>query len=62
MRSCWPCTLEREEDGSLSLRLGLRFARGLRETAAVALEEGKNSPGFRFHRRTRASGAVALPR
>ena len=38
LKSSWPCTLEREDDESLSLRLGLRFARGLRETAAVELE------------------------
>src|SRR5260370_31793509 len=41
MRSSWPCTLEREEDGSLSLRLGLRFARGLPENAAVELEAAR---------------------
>ncbi len=46
MRSCWPCTLEREEDGSLSLRLGLRFARGLGETAAVALEQARTLRDF----------------
>ena len=46
MRSSWPCTLEREEDGSLSLRLGLRFARGLRETAAIELEEARKLRDF----------------
>jgi error-prone DNA polymerase len=46
MRSSWPCTLEREEDDSLSLRLGLRFARGLRETAAVELESARTLRGF----------------
>jgi len=46
MRSSWPCTLEREEDGSLSLRLGLRFARGLRETAAVELEAARTQRAF----------------
>ena len=33
-RSEWNCTLEPEEDGSLSLRLGLRYARGLRQEVA----------------------------
>ena len=36
-RSAWDCELEPEEDGSLSLRLGLRFVRGLRESSARAL-------------------------
>jgi error-prone DNA polymerase len=35
--STWNCTLEPEEDGSLSLRLGLRYARGLRAQAAEAM-------------------------
>ncbi len=46
MRSSWACTLEREEDGSLSLRLGLRFARGLRETAAIELETARTRGAF----------------
>ena len=36
-RSAWECTLEPEEDGSLSLRLGLRYVRGLRETAGRSM-------------------------
>ena len=46
MRSSWPCTLEREEDGSLSLRLGLRFARGLRENAVLELEAARTQRAF----------------
>jgi error-prone DNA polymerase len=46
MRSSWPCTLEREEDGSLSLRLGLCFARGLQENAAGKLEAARTLRAF----------------
>jgi error-prone DNA polymerase len=46
MRSSWPCTLEPEEDGSLSLRLGLRFARGVRENAALELEAAREQRAF----------------
>ena len=37
-RSDWYCILEREEDGSRSLRLGLRYVRGLRSTVAAEIE------------------------
>ncbi len=37
-RSDWNCILEREEDGSLSLRLGLCYVRGLRSTVAAEIE------------------------
>jgi len=33
----WPCTLEHEPDSSLSLRLGMGYARGLRRQAAEAI-------------------------
>jgi error-prone DNA polymerase len=46
MRSSWPCTLEREDDGSLSLRLGLQYARGLRENAAGELEAARTLKAF----------------
>jgi error-prone DNA polymerase len=36
-RSSWDCDLEPEEDGSLSLRLGLRYVRGLRESIGIAM-------------------------
>ncbi|MFZ0663814.1 MAG: error-prone DNA polymerase [Acidobacteriaceae bacterium] len=32
----WPCAIEHEPDGSLSLRLGLGYARGLRKESAEA--------------------------
>ena len=35
--SDWACTIEREGDGSLSLRMGLGYVRGLRKQAAEAL-------------------------
>jgi error-prone DNA polymerase len=36
-RSDWLCTLERETDGSLSVRLGLMYAKGLRQQVADAI-------------------------
>ena len=36
-RSEWLCTLEAEHDGSLSLRIGLNYAKGLRQSSAEAL-------------------------
>jgi error-prone DNA polymerase len=36
-RSAWNCELEPEEDGTLSLRLGLRYVKGLREHVAQAM-------------------------
>ena len=39
LRSDWNCILERESDESLSLRLGLRYVRGLRSTVATEIEE-----------------------
>ena len=33
----WPCTLDHEPDGALSLRMGLGYAKGLRRQAAEAL-------------------------
>jgi error-prone DNA polymerase len=33
----WDCTVEREPDGKLSMRLGLRYAKGLRKQPADAL-------------------------
>ena len=44
--SDWPCTLEHEDDGSLSLRLGLGYARGLRRQAAEAILEARASGGI----------------
>jgi len=36
-RSEWLCTLEKETDGSISLRLGMNYAKGLRQSSAEAL-------------------------
>ena len=41
LRSDWNCTLEREPDASLSLRLGLRYVRGLRSTVAAEIERAR---------------------
>ena len=38
LRSEWNCTLEREPDDSLSLRLGLRYVRGLSAKVAAEIE------------------------
>jgi error-prone DNA polymerase len=46
LRSEWPCTLEREEDGSLSLRLGLKYAKGLRQSAGEALARARGEGAF----------------
>jgi error-prone DNA polymerase len=44
-RSEWLCTLESEPDGSLSLRIGLNYAKGLRQTPAEALLATRNEKG-----------------
>ncbi len=38
LRSDWNCILEQEVDGSHTLRLGLRYVRGLRSTVAAEIE------------------------
>ena len=43
--SDWPCTVEREADGSLSLRLGLNYAKGLRKESAEMLVIARNKGG-----------------
>jgi error-prone DNA polymerase len=45
-RSCWLCTLETEPDGSLSLRIGLNYVKGLRQSSAEALLEARASDFF----------------
>ena len=42
-RSQWPCTLEAEPDGSLSLRIGFNYAKGLRQSSAEALLAARGS-------------------
>jgi len=39
--SDWPCTVEHEEDQSLSLRLGLGYVRGLRGQCAEAIARSR---------------------
>jgi error-prone DNA polymerase len=41
----WLCTLEHEVDGSLSLRLGLNYAKGLRQSTAEALVTARLEDG-----------------
>jgi error-prone DNA polymerase len=43
--SDWLCTIEHEADGSLSLRMGLCYARGLRKQSAEALVDSRNREG-----------------
>jgi error-prone DNA polymerase len=43
--SDWPCTLECEADGSLSLRMGLGYAKRLRKQAAEALVQSRTQNG-----------------
>jgi len=43
--SDWACTIERELDGSLSMRLGLGYARGLRRQAGNALIAERTASG-----------------
>ncbi len=45
LRSAWPCTLEMEPDGSLSLRIGLNYAKGLRQSSAEALVTARGRDG-----------------
>jgi error-prone DNA polymerase len=44
-RSMELCSLEHESDGSLSLRIGLNYARGLRKVAIDALVASRNAAG-----------------
>jgi error-prone DNA polymerase len=41
----WPCTLEREGNGSLSVRLGLGYAKGLRSQAGQAIADQRAVSG-----------------
>jgi error-prone DNA polymerase len=45
-RSDWLCTLEAETDHSLSLRIGLNYAKGLRLSSAEALLAARNRNGI----------------
>jgi error-prone DNA polymerase len=41
----WACTVEHEVDGSLSLRMGLRYAKRLRHISAEALTQARRKDG-----------------
>jgi error-prone DNA polymerase len=43
--SDWACTIEHESDGSLSMRMGLGYAKGLRKQAGNALVESRKYSG-----------------
>jgi error-prone DNA polymerase len=57
-RSDWPCTLERR-DGAWAVRLGLRYVKGLRESAARALVAARARQPFRSARDLAARAALA---
>jgi error-prone DNA polymerase len=44
-RSEWQCSIEHESDGSLSIRIGLNYAKGLRQSCAEALLAARNADG-----------------
>jgi len=44
--SDWPCTIEQERDGSLSLRMGLGYAKGLRNQSAELLVASRMQDGL----------------
>ncbi len=43
--SDWPCTVEHEPDGSLSLRMGLGYAKRMRKQSAVELVQSRSQNG-----------------
>ncbi|MGB7134701.1 MAG: error-prone DNA polymerase [Acidobacteriaceae bacterium] len=43
--SDWACTVEHEEEGLLSMRLGLRYARGLRQQVGEAIAVSRRAGG-----------------
>jgi error-prone DNA polymerase len=45
-RSAWLCTPECETDGSISLRIGMNYAKGLRQISAEALVAARAEGGF----------------
>ena len=44
--SDWSCAIEREDDGTLSLRMGLGYAKGLRKRSAEALVVSRQQNGL----------------
>jgi len=45
-RSEWPCTLEPEADGSLSLRMGFNYAKGLKQSSANLILAARSKAGM----------------
>jgi error-prone DNA polymerase len=45
-RSEWLCTLEQEPDGTLSMRIGLNYVKGLRQQSAEAILASRSHGGF----------------
>jgi error-prone DNA polymerase len=60
--SDWPCTVEQEQDGTLSLRMGLGYAKGLRKEAAEALVRSRLQDGPFGSAEDLAQRVVALNR
>ena len=44
-RSAWQCSIEREPDGSRSIRIGLNYAKGLRQSSAESLLAARDFGG-----------------
>ena len=44
-RSDWLCSIEHEPDDSLSIRIGLNYAKGLKQSSAEALLASRNTDG-----------------
>ena len=59
--SDWPCAVEHEADGSLSIRLGLGYVRGLTKTNTEAIVASRSARGT-FGVCRRPSGACAFLR
>jgi error-prone DNA polymerase len=55
----WACTIEHETDGTLSLRLGLGYAKGLRKQSASAIAGSRQERG-RFQSAENLVGRVPL--
>ena len=47
-QSDWLCTIEHEDNGTLAIRIGLNYAKGLRKSTGEALLASRNLHGF-FH-------------
>ena len=59
--SQWNCSLERDDEGQLTLRMGLRYVRGLQQAAAEALVSQRGACLVSFRRRSGAARAASQP-